>query len=944
MLYNFAIMNATHRTRLHLTGMLLLTGALALAAAPGTPPGLADLHRQFLSPPDDARIMMRWWWFGPTVTKAGLEREIRLMKDGGIGGFEIQPVYPVVLDDPALGFETHPFLSDAFIDHVRFAAAKAGELGLRADLTLGSGWPYGGPQVGITQAAGKLRIERIPVPPGTGRMAVPDIRAGEQLIAAFLAPSAPATTTKGLREVSGISDGLIRLPDLAPHAREVLFFISSRTGMMVKRPALGAEGFVLNHYDRAAVDHYLATVGERLLSAFDEAPPYAVFCDSLEVYESDWTGDFLEAFRARRGYDLRPLLPALVLDAGPATAALRRDWGRTLTDLLDERFLAPMQAWATRRGTRFRIQGYGIPPATISSSAGIDLPEGEGAQWKTLRASRWAASIGHLYDRPVISSETWTWLHSPSFMASPLDVKAEADLHFLQGINQLIGHGWPYTADGVAYPGWRFYAAGVFNDKNPWWTVMPDVARYLQRVSFLMRQGQPSNDIAFYLPNDDAWARFVPGKVGSFIEAMNQQLGPDVLPAILDAGFNLDFVDDTVLAERGGAGDGQLAIGRNRYRAIILPDVERMPPETLRAVEAFAKQGVHVFATRRTPALAPGYLATPADHAAVVAAAGRLFRGDAPSGVFVERDADLTAALRSRLTPDMAVSAGAADIGFVHRRTDSADIYFVANTSNTPRATDATFRVAAGAAERWNPIDGSVVPAAARRAPGAPGVTVALDLAPYASTVIVFPAGPARRTPPAGGRAAAAPAPLDISTGWRVTFGASGTPADWPTLRSWTEDEETRHFSGVASYEKTVDVPAAMLGRGLAVTLDLGAPTPVAPGGPRARMQAWIDAPVREAAVVFVNGRRAGAVWCPPYAVDVTPLLRRGPNVIRVEVANLAINHMAGRALPDFKLLNLRYGTRFEPQDMDKVQPVPAGLFGPIRLVAAPALLAMLAR
>jgi hypothetical protein len=135
-----------------------------------------------------------------------------------------------------------------------------------------------------------------------------------------------------------------------------------------------------------------------------------------------------------------------------------------------------------------------------------------------------------------------------------------------------------------------------------------------------------------------------------------------------------------------------------------------------------------------------------------------------------------------------------------------------------------------------------------------------------------------------------------------------------------------------------------MLGRGLAVTLDLGAPTPVAPGGPRARMQAWIDAPVREAAVVFVNGRRAGAVWCPPYAVDVTPLLRRGPNVIRVEVANLAINHMAGRALPDFKLLNLRYGTRFEPQDMDKVQPVPAGLFGPIRLVAAPALLAMLAR
>ena len=70
-------------------------------------------------------------------------------------------------------------------------------------------------------------------------------------MAAFLAPSAPATTTTGLREVADISGGLIRLPDRAPHAREMLFFISSRTGMMVKRPAVGAEGFVLNHYDRA---------------------------------------------------------------------------------------------------------------------------------------------------------------------------------------------------------------------------------------------------------------------------------------------------------------------------------------------------------------------------------------------------------------------------------------------------------------------------------------------------------------------------------------------------------------------------------------------------------------------------------------------------------------------------------------------------------------------
>jgi hypothetical protein len=113
-----------------IAGAVAAPGAFRAAQAPAPPQAsgaarLADLERAFLAPPDDARIMMRWWWFGPTVTTAGLEREMRLMKDGGIGGFEIQPVYPVVLDDAARGLVTHPFLSDAFLDHVRFTAAKA---------------------------------------------------------------------------------------------------------------------------------------------------------------------------------------------------------------------------------------------------------------------------------------------------------------------------------------------------------------------------------------------------------------------------------------------------------------------------------------------------------------------------------------------------------------------------------------------------------------------------------------------------------------------------------------------------------------------------------------------------------------------------------------------------------------------------------------------------
>ena len=318
------------------------------------------------------------------------------------------------------------------------------------DLTLGSGWPFGGPYVPISQAAGKLRFERVKPEPGSRRVKVPDIGNGEKFIAVFLGRRRARKSSPKDCAVTDIKDGAVWLPAGLEGAHEVLFFISSRTGMQVKRPAVGAEGFVLDHLDRAATDNYLKKVGDRLMQAFGAHPPYAIFCDSLEVYGNDWTGNIMDEFKKRRGYDLKPYLPALVGDIGPKTASIRHDWGMTLTELLNERFLGPMHDWSKKNQTLFRIQDYGVPAATISSNAYADLPEGEGAQWKILRATRWASSASHLYGRPVTSSETWTWLHSPVFRATPLDIKAEADRHFLQGINQLIGHGWPYTPHRVS--------------------------------------------------------------------------------------------------------------------------------------------------------------------------------------------------------------------------------------------------------------------------------------------------------------------------------------------------------------------------------------------------------------------------------------------------------------------------------------------------------------
>jgi hypothetical protein len=831
---------------------IALLFALTLPAIGATT--INEARQGFLNPPDDARIMMRWWWFGSAVTKPELEHEMLQMKQGGIGGFEVQPVYPLALDDPETGFRNLPYLSDDYLDALKFTAEKARELGLRIDITLGSGWPFGGPHIPVTEAAGKLRADRVAIPDGAVSVPVPAIGNGEKFLAAFL----------GTQQLNNIKDGRLYLPKDLGGAKQVTFFISSRSGMQVKRPAVGAEGFVLDHYDRHAIEEHLNYTGEKLLKAFGEHPPTAVFSDSLEVFGSDWTPNFLEEFKKRRGYDLTPYLPALTSDIGEKTYQIRHDWGQTLTELGDDNYLTPIREWAQKHGTKFRSQTYGTPPAVLSSNALVDLPEGEaGPKWRVFSTARWAASASHLYGRPVTSSETWTWLHSPAFRATPLDIKAEADLHFLQGINQLVGHGWPYSPDVAGEPGWRFYASAVFNAHNPWWIVMPDITKYLQRVSYLMRQGKPANDVALYLPTDDAWAGFTLGK-DSVDRSLEEMLGPTILPQILDAGYNLDFIDDRAIESVG--------IG---YPVLVVFDTKRMPAATAAKIAAYEKKGGIVIHTNRE-------------------AAG------------------LGKQIAAKLQPDF---ASVPEVGFTHRKLDDGEIYFVANTSNHSVHTMAAVRMKGLEPEWFDPF--TAQPVGVKQEAG----KIALDLEPYESRILFY--SKANSTAPMP------PAPkqtIDISTDWNVSF--PDAPEHMQKLQSWTAEEETKYFSGQAVYDKKIDVSDAH------VILKLGEGTPIEAASSRnPGMRALLESPVREAAQIYVNGKLAGFVWHPPYQIDLSKFVQKGQNVLEIIVGNLAINRMAGHAQPDYKLLNLRYTERFQPQDMKDLQPLPAGLLGPVQLI-----------
>jgi hypothetical protein len=413
-------------------------------------------------------------------------------------------------------------------------------------------------------------------------------------------------------------------------------------------------------------------------------------------------------------------------------------------------------------------------------------------------------------------------------------------------------------------------------------------------------------------------------------EAIWRQLGPDLVPSLLEAGFNLDFVDDEILAHEARIDKGKLAIANQEFSIVVLPGIEHIPPATLVKLSEFAQGGGMLIATRRLPSLAPGLLHQDTEGSDVVRQVEELFKRPSARGHFlVDEGKPLEDELNRLYPPDVAFSPRTRDVGFIRRHTDSQEIYFIANTSNRRYTGTATFRIKGKNAEWWDLFTGEVTPATLSGSER--GSVLKLDIEPYGSRLVVF--GDREATKPSLPVQAHMPQPLDISRGWQVTFEGTGRQISIDVLRSWTDVEGMQYFSGRATYRKKFDVPAGFAQVGVRTELNFGEGTPL-PLEKRAHFQAWLDGPVREAAEVYVNDHRAGAIWHPPYELDVTPFLHAGENALRIVVGNTAVNEMAGSPLPNRAELTARYGERFQDQGNNLMKAIPSGLTGPVRLIA----------
>jgi hypothetical protein len=340
-----------------------------------------------------------------------------------------------------------------------------------------------------------------------------------------------------------------------------------------------------------------------------------------------------------------------------------------------------------------------------------------------------------------------------------------------------------------------------------------------------------------------------------------------------------------------------------------------------------------VIAVEKLPSLGPGLMDENAS-GEIAGLSELLFRADGHHGVFVNSPADLPDALHHALPPDLDASGQTAGLGFIHRRLADSDIYFVVNTGNQPIDGSIRFRSTRAAVVAWNP-DGSEVLQSGSQTSGA---RIPLTLAPYESRVFVlkdrFEDGSKEKEKVAEESPKPGEVQLsDLSTGWQVRFSDGTQPLVLANLTSWTELPGKLYYSGEAVYTRSVSITSAPK-KGARIFLDFGAGNPITDNRrPNASgMSALLEPPIREAAIVFVNGQRAGSLWHPPYRIDISKLVHSSENRIEVRVYNTAINLLAGQPPRDYTALRAKYGRRFDPQDMDNLKPIPSGLFGPIHL------------
>ncbi len=933
-----------HRTRMLVLAAALLYGTSVVDQAVGQQDKTGTSNLDWPAMTKEYKPWCYWWWLGSAVNKAELTRHLEMYSTAGLGGLHIIPIYG------AEGFEDQyiEYLSPKWMDMLAHTTAEAERLGLGIDMSCGTGWPFGGPNVSDADADAHVVRQTFTLAAGEQLKESLDKSALQTLIA-FPDKGEPV-------ELLDKVDANGHLQWTAPDGRWELYAISqsAKDGRKVKRAAPGGEGNAANPFSKRAITNYLQRF-DKAFADYKGHMPRAFYHDSYE-YAGDWTDDLFKEFEARKGYRLQYYLPALFgKGPGDLITRVRSDYRATLAAMHLENFITPWVRWSHERGVITRNQAHGAPGNILDIYAAADIPETEafgtsyltfggldipvgmfrtvGGDIPDILVNKMAASAANVTGKRRVTCEAFTWL-SDHFRVSPAEAKAALDVLFTLGVNHVTFHGIVYSPKDAGWPGWLFYAETNFGHYNPFWRDMPAFFGYIARCQSFLQAGHADNDTLIYFPIEDIWA---------------MQTGPDQLLVPLqvhnsegwlrhgarglhlaasdmwDLGYSFDFVSDKQLTENVVVKGDRLTSGDCSYRALLLPKCKFMQPENMKRIVELARQGATVLVTGALPDDVPGLNQLARRRAALKQILAEIkFEPTTTTGLQQAKVGQgrfllgnnlqallETAALRRESMVDLGIE-------FIRREDEHGWIYFITNPGRRTVDQWLPLSVPAATAAIFNPMTNRSGLADIRR--GENGrLEVYLQLVPGVSRIIR--AFKADTQGPRWVYAWPAGVPREIHGPWQVKFIEGGPtlppPLTIERLKSWTDFDPTEAgaaysaFSGTARYTVSFDKPEGAADDWM---LELGQ--------------------VCHTAKIRLNGQDLGTLFSQPYRIALGQALKDKDNLLEIESTNLAANRiidMERRGEKWAKYLFM-YINRANTTPADW-QPFPSGLLGPVRLV-----------
>ena len=480
--------------------------------------------------PEVTREAKPWaynWWMASAVDREGLEAQCAAMEEAGLGGFHVIPIYG------AKGYEAKylRYLSPEWMQAFKDAVEIGAKHGLGVDMTMGNGWCFGGPQLKPEQGCWKLE----------------------------------------------------KTPDGQPP-----YVTWSLAGRKVKRAGPGGQGPMMDPYSTEAIEAFLAPYS--VFDAPDAAKPLHVYHDSWEYFQAGWSPALFDAFKAKRGYDLRDHLKELAgIGDREAVGRIRCDYRETLSDLVIDDVFPKWVDWAHGHGIGVRNEAHGTCANWLDFYALADCPETEmfSAECRDILVSKFASSAAHVAGKRFVTSESCTWL-AEHFTETLADFKVFIDRLFLSGVNHMYYHGCCYSPVGAVWPGWCFYASCEMNPRNPIWRDAKHLNAYITRVQSMFQACEQDNDTLIYWPLRDYWWE-ADGfeRMMSVHNATNwfhaQPIGA-VARKLYAEGYAFDYVSDRQLR--------RLDLGR--YAKIVVPPCRHMPEATKAAIARFTERPVRI--------------------------------------------------------------------------------------------------------------------------------------------------------------------------------------------------------------------------------------------------------------------------------------------------------------------------------------------------------------